>query len=141
MKRLFLVVVPLLVVLLAGPAFAGDSMTSAGTSTGDDGGPDGSCWASADCWDGSTVTCFGGSTCTSVDNNCPTQRGYVKCDGSYTFCPFCPTCSREGDACDSDSECRRPLEPACQYCFCLGLLDLPIGEEPPPQEDGECACL
>ena len=136
MKRLCLVVVSLLV-LLAGPAFAGDTMTSA---TGVETGPNGACWASAACEDGSTVTCNGSSTCTAVDNNCPLRRGYVKCDGSYTYCPFCATCSREGNSCSYDSQCSPRLEPACQYCFCLFSAELPIGEDPPPSV-GECVCL
>ena len=46
----------------------------------------------AQCQDGSYVSCWG-TSCSAVDANCPTQRGY--CTGTATgtkYCPFC-TCS------------------------------------------------
>ncbi len=45
----------------------------------------------ANCWDGSTVTCSG-TTCTAVDSACSSgQNGY--CYGSDTDLRSCPTCS------------------------------------------------
>lgn len=44
----------------------------------------------ADCGSYPDVSCTTSGTCTAVDRNCPSQRGYVKCGSSYTFCPVCP---------------------------------------------------
>ena len=52
------------------------------------------CTASANCWDGSTVSCSGNNSttsCSATDSNCGGgQRGSVTCDGVTTFCPPCP---------------------------------------------------
>jgi len=45
---------------------------------------------SANCWDGSVVTCTG-TTCTGTNSNCAAgERGRVICDGNPTKCPKCP---------------------------------------------------
>lgn len=54
------------------------------------GGPDANCTASADCYNGSTVSCSGSSSCFAYDANCPSSRGYVQCDGARQYCPSCP---------------------------------------------------
>ena len=44
---------------------------------------------SANCWDGSTVTCTG-TTCSGVNSNCAAgERGRVICDGTPVKCPKC----------------------------------------------------
>lgn len=65
----------------------------------------------ADCGSYPDVSCTGASSCSAVDQNCPGQRGYVVCDGSYTYCPSCPECSegairilRTDECCDYPSE-------------------------------------
>jgi hypothetical protein len=88
------------------------------------------CTAEADCWDGSTVSCSGNSTCNAVDSLCMIQRGYVKCDGVYTFCPWCPGCRKEGRKCWDESDCYSS-DPECLGCFC----DNPGGED-----FGFCMC-
>lgn len=43
----------------------------------------------ADCWDGSSVTC-GGSTCSAQDSNCSVGvQGYCEDGSGTTFCPAC----------------------------------------------------
>lgn len=43
----------------------------------------------ASCSPYSSVSCSG-SSCSAVDRNCSVgQRGYVQCDGNYTYCPAC----------------------------------------------------
>jgi len=42
------------------------------------------------CQNGSYVTCWG-TSCSAVDANCPTQRGY--CTGSATGTKYCPVCT------------------------------------------------
>ena len=54
------------------------------------GGTDATC--SADCgplnpW----VQCQYSNSCTAVDANCPTERGYVICDGTTYYCNACCT--------------------------------------------------
>ena len=73
------------------------------------------CTAGATCYDGSTVSCSGGGTCSSVDSNCEVgQRGSVTCDGVTTLCPLCP--------CDGlRSCCRCDWYGDCQSCCrCAG---------------------
>lgn len=67
----------------------------------------GGCSATADCWDGSTVSCSGGAgvTCSAIDSSCSSQQGYVRCGSSYTYCPSCPSCSMEGSPCTSSAHC------------------------------------
>lgn len=48
------------------------------------------CTATANCWNGSTVTCSGGGTCIAVDDNCPTATGHCTHNGAPTYCPPCP---------------------------------------------------
>lgn len=76
------------------------------------------CDATAFCWDGSTRHCYGNNStvsCTAVDSSCPSQRGYVTCDGVTTWCPPCPdTCPP--DWCEGDSECAMNCAP-CDYTY------------------------
>jgi len=52
------------------------------------------CTATADCSDGSQVSCAGtgpSPTCTAVDSNCASGvRGFVECNGLRQDCPPCP---------------------------------------------------
>ncbi len=75
----------------------------------------GVCSAIADCWNGSTVSCSGGvgTTCSAIDSNCSSQRGYVRCGSSYTYCPSCPSCSIEGFACSSNAWCASKCDLVC----------------------------
>ncbi len=49
-----------------------------------------SCTASATCYNGSTISCSGTTSCTAQDANCPTSRGYVNCGSGTQYCPACP---------------------------------------------------
>lgn len=54
------------------------------------------CSATAGCQNGSSVSCSSSSgTCVAIDAACPTQQGYVTCNGATTYCPACPatTCT------------------------------------------------
>ena len=57
-------------------------------------GKKGLCSATANCWDGGTVTCNGNNSttsCTAVDGACGAEPGHVTCDGVTTSCPNpCP---------------------------------------------------
>lgn len=51
-----------------------------------------SCSATADCWDGSSVSCTAsgpGVKCSAADSDCPGERGHVTCDGDTVYCPQC----------------------------------------------------
>jgi hypothetical protein len=134
MRRVILYLVCAMLLALAGPVLAGQTADTGAqcVSVGDfDPVPDGICRATASCWDGTIVTCSGASsasTCVSVDASCPSQRGYVKCDSTYTWCPSCPVdeCSREGDFCFADYECLDG--PECEGCFCMTLWERPVGD-------------
>ncbi len=49
------------------------------------------CTATANCWNGTTVSCSGNNSttsCSATDSNCGGgQRGSVTCDGVTVFCP------------------------------------------------------
>lgn len=54
------------------------------------GGTDATCMA--DCGElNPWVQCQYASSCTAVDANCPTERGYVICDGATYYCNACCT--------------------------------------------------
>jgi hypothetical protein len=82
------------------------------------------CNASANCWDGSTVSCSGNNSttsCSAADSNCSGgQRGSVTCDGVTTFCPPCPcdlNCAEERSFCIQDcSPC--PAIFSCNLTAC-----------------------
>jgi hypothetical protein len=40
-----------------------------------------------------TLGCSYTVTCMVVDQSCPSQRGYISCDGVTTYCPPCPECT------------------------------------------------
>jgi hypothetical protein len=52
------------------------------------------CTATADCSDGSQLSCAGtgpAPTCTSVNSDCASGvRGFVECNGTRQDCPACP---------------------------------------------------
>ncbi len=52
----------------------------------------------ATCSSGSTVSCSytPPATCVAVDSSCPSQRGYVSCNGVTTYCPVCGAVCNEG---------------------------------------------
>ncbi|MES1243364.1 MAG: hypothetical protein ABUT39_17260 [Acidobacteriota bacterium] len=57
---------------------------------GGGGGTDATCIA--DCGPlNSAAICQYSSTCTAVDADCPSQQGYVICDGVYKYCAPCCT--------------------------------------------------
>lgn len=75
------------------------------------------CNATANCWDGSQVSCGGNSSCTATDSSCPGQRGSVNCDGNVTQCPACPcdlNCAEERSLCESDCA-------GCPFTFSCSL--------------------
>src|SRR4029077_16342160 len=52
----------------------------------------GGCSASADCADGSTISCSaaaGAGTCSYVDQSCPDTPGSVTCGSTTKYCPTC----------------------------------------------------
>lgn len=65
---------------------------SAEPAPADDLTPLSACTATATCsTTGGSVFCAGASSCQAVDQNCLNGvRGYVKCDGAYTYCASCP---------------------------------------------------
>lgn len=71
-----------------------------------------SCSAQATCYDNTTVSCEGNSSCSAVDSQCPWgEGGHVTCDGVTTSCPACPfNCSQAED------QCYRWCYP-CSYSF------------------------
>lgn len=82
----------------------GEPLATAGPS------PASPAYCQADCGSDPDVSCTGNVSCSAVDQNCPSQRGYVVCDGVYTFCPTCPECEngafriyRTGNCCDYPS--------------------------------------
>jgi hypothetical protein len=94
MKLRMMIPVCLVVIGLAGVAVAADqsgtSMDATATTCSKDGGMESYCVA--DCGDYPDVSCDGG-VCSAVNRNCSShQRGYVVCDGVYTYCPACPEC-------------------------------------------------
>jgi len=68
-----------------------------------------SCSATANCWDGSQVSCSftgAGGTCTATDSNCDAGvRGSVNCNGTVTSCPQCPCGTPNCCQCDATGDC------------------------------------
>ncbi len=66
--------------------------------------PDATC--TVVCSGGSVVSCTG-SSCTGVNSACPSQQGYVQCNGVYTYCPSCPPpgCPGGVPSCTSSKQC------------------------------------
>lgn len=92
----------------------------------------GSCTATADCWDGSQVTCSArGSSaqCSFTDSDCPSIRGSCSStDEGTKNCPACP-CSTPLCSDFENKPCGKPgsYSPACHlveggncnfHCFC-----------------------
>lgn len=65
------------------------------SGTGRDGGyTESTC--TADCDPYTDVSCTG-TSCSAQNRNCGAgQRGWVECDGNYTYCPACPAGCTEG---------------------------------------------
>jgi len=79
------------------------------------------CSATANCWNGGTVSCTGNNSttsCSAVDGNCPGERGHVTCDGVTTACPTpCPGCGVIGvDWCTGEADCAANCAP-CDYTY------------------------
>jgi hypothetical protein len=86
------------------------------------------CTATADCWDGSQVTCTASGSsaqCSATDSDCPDQRGFCSSSDEGTkYCPRCPCnappCSKyEGARCKPGTrspECNSFT--ICVHCFC-----------------------
>lgn len=75
----------------------------------------------ANCWDGSIVTCTGNS-CSGTNSNCGGGvRGSVTCDGVSTLCPSCCgdlNCAEERSNCES--ECAGcPFNFSCSLSTCI----------------------
>jgi hypothetical protein len=99
-----------------------------------------SCSATAHCYDGSTVSCSASgssASCSGVDANCPSQRGYVTCTGSggttTTYCPICPpTCNIGcGSQSDPNAFCRDKCPLVCSqpWGFCNRSIGKCVCEE------------
>jgi hypothetical protein len=81
-------------------------------------GPKSLCNATANCWNGGTVSCSGNSSttsCTAVDGSCPGEPGHVTCDGVTTTCPTpCPGCGPTW--CTGEDACATQCDP-CAYTY------------------------
>lgn len=86
-------------------------------------GEQGTC--TANCWDGSHVTCYG-TSCSEVDSNCSSgQRGY--CYGTstgYLYCPPCQGCTATAICNTGSVSCSG--SPGCYainkcYAYCDGV--------------------
>ena len=78
------------------------------------------CSATATCSDGTTRNCqsnTSSSSCLAVDSNCPTQQGYVTCDGFTTWCPACPP-----TGCCNEAACAASCYP-CPYSYTCSETD------------------
>jgi hypothetical protein len=76
--------------------------------------------STANCWDGSTVTCTGTSS-SAVNSSCPNQRGY--CTGTTSGTIYCPVCST-GGGCTATAVCANGSTVSCTGatagdCFAL----------------------
>jgi hypothetical protein len=86
--------------------------------------------STANCWNGSTVTCSG-TTSSAVDSACPGQRGYCTGTSSGTInCPACPTtgctasttCSPSGSvSCSGASGSSDCFSVRNCYAYCDGV--------------------
>jgi len=56
------------------------------------------CSAITDCGDGSSVSCSVAGTCSA--GSCESGAGYVRCGGTYRYCPSSPSCPRGQIICD-----------------------------------------
>jgi hypothetical protein len=76
------------------------------------------CSATANCWNGGTVSCTGNnspSSCSAVDGNCSVgEPGHVTCDGATTTCSACPGCGPT--FCTGESDCAANCYP-CDYTY------------------------
>lgn len=71
---------------------------------------------SEDCNELPDIACTG-NTCSAVSRNCPSQRGYVVCDGVYTYCADpCPVCEDDDIRIVFTGEC-------CSACDGTGYKD------------------
>lgn len=67
----------------------------------------------ADCWDGSSVTCDQGTSCSATDSACMAERGHCWDNfNGYQYCPECvescpePTCDQlHGQSCKTGTTC------------------------------------
>jgi hypothetical protein len=83
----------------------------------------GDCTATEQCYDGSSVSCTGASTCSS--SGWTVARPYVTCDSVRTTCaPYCPDSQVCNTASDCFSFCNAqglhgacPSSSKCCYCF------------------------
>lgn len=78
------------------------------TGADDTGGTRATC--TARCHDGSTVSCTA-SSCSAQDANCPSNNGWVRCNGRTTSCGSCPA---PNDPCPVNS-CNYVFDPV-NYC-------------------------
>jgi hypothetical protein len=85
------------------------------------------CTATANCWNGGTVSCSSNTSvtsCSAADGNCSVgERGHVTCDGVTTWCPTaCPVdCDALELQCEEDcSPCPIKTFQCSPYrCRCL----------------------
>ncbi|HEX4965158.1 MAG TPA: hypothetical protein VF173_30395 [Thermoanaerobaculia bacterium] len=89
-------------------------------------GPKSLCNATANCWNGGTVTCSGNNSvtsCSAADGNCGVgEPGHVTCDGVTTPCAPCPIdCDALAQQCaDNCSPCAVKSFQCNPYrCRCL----------------------
>lgn len=104
-------------------AFAPDLLDAA-VETSDGIGAASTC--EAQCWDGSTVVCDEGSSCTAQDSNCSWGvQGYCEDSSGRKYCPPCP------DECSATASCPSGGSVTCEgtdqciavdgcYAYCDG---------------------
>lgn len=109
-------------------AVSADGSPEQAVETSDGIGAAGTCTATADCWDGSSVTCTGNQgSCSFVDSDCDPNmvRGYCEADGTKKYCPPCEECRATASclngssvSCTGQSHC---AEVNSCYAFCDGV--------------------
>ncbi len=89
----------------------------------------GGCNATADCWDGSTVSCSissgGSGSCDFADSSCPWEHGWATCGWDEDHCPPCP-CPDPAPRCIENRSCTEPCGSECGPGTCI---------------NGSCNCL
>lgn len=135
----------LVLCMVAVPSARAESTTDAIQSEWvEKGRTESACSAQVTCWNGSQISCSGSSTCTATDGSCPLSRGRITCDGTTTYCPYCPPgqCPYDEEPCLSDGMCRGSSEPPCSHCYCEPPYPYSKSTEGDPIEGkvGVCVC-
>lgn len=113
-----------------------EGSTESAVETSGDIGAASTCEAIAECWDGSTVTCTGESTCSAEDSDCDPNlvRGYCEADGVRKYCPPCEDCQATVQCpdgipvtCIGQNQC---IEVSYCYAYCDGVKYWCSGVDP-----------